>query len=113
MHTETTVTLDQMFSDYSVVRSAGTGELAGATILEGQSQPYFEEDPDGDDHSLETGWELLTGFTGQYSYNGPAMHPSEYIGGGLARHILDTPGLYTVLYGQDSWYVAYRDEGRL
>lgn len=113
MHTETTVTLDEMFSDYSVVRSDGTGELAGATILEDQSQPYFEEDPDGDDHSLETGWELLTGFTGQYSYNGPAMHPSEYIGGGLARHILDTPGLYTVLYGQDSWYVAYRDEGRL
>ena len=110
MATATTATLDEMFSDYSVVRSAGTGELAGITILEGQSQPYFEEDPDGDDHSLETGWELLTGFTGQYSYNGPGMHPSEYIGGGLARHISSTPGLYAVLYGDASWYMAHKPE---
>ena len=110
MHTETTTTLDEMFSDYAVIRSAGTGELAGITILEGHSQPYFTEDPDGDDHSLEAGWELLTGFTGQYSYNGPGMHPSEYIGGGLASHILDTPGLYAVLYGDTSWYMAHKPE---
>ena len=110
MHTATTATLDEMFSDYSVVRSAGTGELVGITILESQGQPYFEEDPDGDDHSLETGWELLTGFSGQYSYNGPGMHASEYIGGGLAQHILDTTGLYTVLYGDDCWYVAHKPE---
>lgn len=106
-------TLDHMFSDYAVLRSTGTGELAGISVVTNISQPYFEEDTEGDDHGLDTNWSLLTGFTGQYGYHGPAMHPSEYIGGGLARHILDTPGLYTVLYGQDSWYVAYRDEGRL
>lgn len=40
------------------------------------------------------GWDVLTGWTGQYSYNGPLMHSSEYVGGGLARHILANPGTY-------------------
>lgn len=42
-------------------------------------------------------WTLLSGFTGQYSYTGPIMHSSEYIGGGLARFILDTPGYYAAV----------------
>lgn len=47
------------------------------------------------------GWELLHAFSSQYSYNGPVMHSSEFIGGGLARHILETPGYYVslVVYG--------------
>lgn len=47
--------------------------------------------------SLPAGWTLLSGFTGQYSYNGPVMHPSEFIGGGLERHIRETPGYYVAL----------------
>lgn len=43
------------------------------------------------------GWEFLTGFSGQYGYGGPHMHQSEYIGGGLARYILDTPGEYAAV----------------
>lgn len=62
------------------------------------------------------GWELLTGWTGQYSYNGPIMHPSEYVGGRLAEHILSTPGLYAVVAVETlddneesaGWAVAYR-----
>lgn len=62
------------------------------------------------------GWELLTGWTGQYSYNGPIMHPSEYVGGRLAEHILSTPGLYVVVTVETlddneeaaGWAVAYR-----
>ena len=42
-------------------------------------------------------WEPLTGYTGQYSYNGAVMHSSEYIGGRLARDILETPGTYVVV----------------
>lgn len=54
--------------------------------------------PDGtDEFDLSDGWELLKGFTGQYSYNGPVMHPSEFIGGGLERHIRETPGYYVAL----------------
>lgn len=105
--------LNDMLSDYAVIRSTGTGELAGVSLVADTNQPYFEEDPDGDDHELDDPWSLLTGFTGQHGYSGPGLHASEYIGGGLARHILDTPGLYTVFYGQDSWYVAYKDEGLL
>lgn len=64
------------------------------------------------------GWDLLTGWTGQYSYSGCVMHPSEYVGGALARHILDTPGLYAVITVEtddDSeeaagWAIAYRDD---
>jgi hypothetical protein len=43
------------------------------------------------------GWSLLRGFTGQHGYSGPIMHDSEFIGGGLARHILETPGYYVAL----------------
>lgn len=44
------------------------------------------------------GWEVESGWSGQDSgkYNGPFMHESEFIGGGLAEHILSTPGYWTV-----------------
>ena len=45
----------------------------------------------------EQGWELMTGYTGQYSYNGPIMHVSEFVGGGLEDAIRATPGLYVVV----------------
>lgn len=51
-----------------------------------------------DDIELDApGWTPLVGFTGQYSYHGAIMHPSEYLGGGLAQHILEHPGTYVVL----------------
>lgn len=50
-----------------------------------------------DQFSLSAGWTLLTGFTGQHGYRGPVMHASEFIGGGLEQHILQTPGYYVVL----------------
>jgi hypothetical protein len=46
---------------------------------------------------MSAGWTLLSGFTGQDGYNGPVMHASEYVGGGLERHIRETPGYYVVL----------------
>lgn len=63
------------------------------------------------------GWELLTGWTGQYGYSGCLMHPSEYIGGGLERHIWATPGYWVVLIpsfaddSDDAWVIAYRETG--
>ncbi len=47
------------------------------------------------------GWEALTGFTGQYSYNGAVMHPSEYIGGGMEDWLLAHPGVYVVTEVRD------------
>ena len=62
------------------------------------------------------GWTLLSGWTGQYGYSGVCMHPSEFIGGGLAEHILATPGYWVavVIYEDDDsdpehWAVAYRE----
>lgn len=42
------------------------------------------------------GWTVETGWSGQDSgkYNGAIMHVSEYIGGALAEHILETPGYW-------------------
>ena len=42
-------------------------------------------------------WEALTGYTGQYGYNGACMHASEYLGGQLAADILSTPGTYVLV----------------
>lgn len=42
-------------------------------------------------------WELIGGYSGQYNYSGPIMHPSEFIGGALARDILAEPGVYVAL----------------
>ena len=66
------------------------------------------------------GWELLGGYSGQYGYSGPIMHPSEYIGGRMERDILARPGLYVALVDYptgdpdedespepDGWAVAY------
>lgn len=78
-------------------------------ILDEHEQDYVEQ-------ARRQGWELLTGWTGQYSYHGPVMHPSEFVGGALADHIRETPGIYvvvTVETDDDSedaagWAVAYR-----
>lgn len=58
---------------------------------------------ESDSHVLEChptygpGWALLNGYSGQDGYRGPIMHASEFIGGGMARDILATPGLYVAL----------------
>jgi hypothetical protein len=57
--------------------------------------------PDGDVEVESDRWEALTGFTGQYAYHGAILHPSEYLGGGLARHIIDNPGIYMVTEVRD------------
>lgn len=46
-----------------------------------------------------TGWTLEKGWSGQYLTRGddPGMHMSEFVGGGLKDHILDTPGLWCVM----------------
>jgi hypothetical protein len=98
---------------------------------------YMEVDADGqsvhaDDADIiqdakSYGWKLLTGFTGQYGYHGPVMYSSEFISGGLARAILETPGYYVAVTvecqgpeaedGEEpeelqpaGWAIAYRTE---
>lgn len=47
--------------------------------------------------SGDSRWSLMTGYTGQYGYRGPIMHPSEFICGSMADDILSTPGLYVAI----------------
>jgi hypothetical protein len=50
-----------------------------------------------DDFNIPEGWELMNGYSGQDRYSGPVMHASEFIGGGMARDILEAPGDYVAL----------------
>lgn len=45
------------------------------------------------------GWEPMRGYTGQHGAGTDAwfMHPSEFIGGALARDILADPGIYAAV----------------
>lgn len=47
--------------------------------------------------NLPEGWTLMGGYSAQDRYSGPIMHVSEYIGGRMARDILETPGDYVAL----------------
>lgn len=59
---------------------------------------HVSVDCNGQSHDEPEGqedlWALQTGWTGQFGYSGALMHSSEYVGGGLAEHILDSPGLW-------------------
>lgn len=83
---------------------------ADGTITE-VPELYAPEMCDGELTTAE--WTLLSGYTGQCSYNGPSMHASEYIGGRLARDILAEPGIYVALVDgssedddPDGWGIA-------
>lgn len=64
-------------------------------LADDEGQHTADTDPDLHRQARAQGWELETGWTGQYSYHGPCMHPSEYVGGALAQHVLT--------YGSDVW----------
>lgn len=102
-----------------VIRVTENGEVEDGP--DGEYAPELSIE-DADDTQLfqqaaETGWELMRGYTGQYSYNGPVMHASEYIGGRMAEDILSTPGLYVAVVVEiddpdeedaAGWAVAYK-----
>lgn len=102
----TTRTLNDVMEFDHVIRVHEDGSI---------SEPSDVFAPEMNDGEVYDGWELLTGFTGQYGYSGPMMHASEFVGGGLERHIRETPGLYVALVDYsgedepDGWAVAYRE----
>ena len=88
---------DEMEFD-SVIYSHGDGTISDAHTMR-SPYVYIAELEDGTwvGEALDEPWELVDGFSGQYGYSGPHMHASEYIGGGLARHILETTGFYVAV----------------
>lgn len=107
--------LNEIMEFDHVVQVHADGTISDSGIY--APELYMEVDSDGqsphaDDSDIigqakSAGWELLSGFTGQYGYNGPVLHPSEFIGGGLERHIRSHPGYYVALtvecYGPHVW----------
>lgn len=80
---------------------------AGGIISDADSAPSAPEacDPDVNATTLD-GWQLITaGLTGQYGYDGPWLHDSEVIEGGVERKIFDHAavnggGYYVAIYAQ-------------
>lgn len=88
-------------------------ELIMSTDEDGQI--LAADEADYRDQATRQGWDLMTGYTAQYGYNGPVMHPSEYIGGAMERDIMAQPGYYValtvdILADEEpaGWAVAYR-----
>lgn len=76
------------------VRNVYAPEINMSTDDDGQ---ILQEHDDALIADLERqGWTVETGWTGQYGNHAknPVMHTSEFIGGGLAEHILSTPGYW-------------------
>lgn len=67
------------------------------TVTDGPTSLYAPDLFDGELDSDK--WEMMNGYSGQDSYAGPVMHDSEFIGGGMARDILGTPGTYVAVVG--------------
>ena len=95
--------LNDAMEFYHVIRVDAAGNVTDSpedVYCEGWVQSVLtdpETDLWEDEFNLPEGWQLMTGYTGQYGYNGPVMHSSEFIGGGMARDILETPGDYVAL----------------
>lgn len=101
-------------------------KILGGKVVEANREIYGPDLYwDMDEFVLDTqgGWELLSGYSGQFQYDGPIMHPSEYIGGHMEQDILAKDGLYvalvcdTIYLNEDDetenvgWAVAYRPLG--
>jgi len=105
--------LENIMSIGHVILSHGDGTVSEPRGLHAP-EVYDNTHTDGaeDVRVSGDGWTLLRGWTGQYNYRGPCMHPSEFIGGNLAQHILDNPGYYvatTIAGYDDEWVIAFRD----
>lgn len=92
--------------------------LADGTVTSahGEYAPEVHDVSDPRNPRISDGWSLLNGYTGQWNYPGPIMHPSEFIGGRLERDIRAEPGVYVaiVIEGPDDdepigWAVARKD----
>lgn len=106
--TETADTLNDRMEFDHVIEVLPSGEVVDRNDIYAPSLYDGELDAKG--------WSLLNGWSGQDRYAGPIMHASEFIGGGMARWILETPGVYVALVDYDDdddgptgWAVATRD----
>ncbi len=81
----------------SVVYSHGDGTISNALGV--YAPDVWEE---GGELYCDLGdWEGVNGYSGQYGYGGPVMHPSEFLGGAMAEYVLENPGNYAMVVVRD------------
>jgi len=97
------------------VTSAEAGVYAPDLIMEtdADGQILAEHETACAQEASIQGWNLMYGYSGRYGGSHSfIMHPSEFVGGHMARDILDSPGLYVTIeiYTDDGdsagWAVA-------
>jgi hypothetical protein len=69
------------------------------SISEPSDKPWAPDVTDNGE-AVSDPWSLMTGYSQQWRYSGPCMHASEFIGGGMARDILEQPGWYVALVAE-------------
>lgn len=73
----------------------------GGMVTDAPSGIYAPSSTDGELDSDD--WEYWSdGYSGQYGYRGPIMHPSEFIGGRIERDLVASPGIYAVVADESS-----------
>jgi len=107
-HIATRDTLNDFMSFGHVIYSHGDGETI--THPSRDTNPPYPPESIHNDEIEGDGWTLESGWTGQYGYNGPSMHASEYIGGRLAQYILETRGYWVALLSYTDCAVAGLDD---
>ena len=101
------MTLNELMSFEHVIQIHDDGSISAPRDI-WAPEPWFDT---ADEPMDDSQWTWLRGWTGQYCYHGAHMHPSEYIGGALERHIRETPGYWAavVFDDHDSWGLAFRE----
>ena len=104
--------LNEVMEFDSVVRVSGKGTVHNVPLLSPYIDMHIYKGDDGqwhDNFELADGWNVESGFSNQQSYSGPVMHSSEFIGGGLETHILETPGYWMAVVVESD--CGYTEEG--
>lgn len=91
------------------------GHIVDVNVLEPTVVLYVDKDGNGvgDEEIQHSDWEPVTGYSGQYGYSGPCMHVSEFLGGRMARDVLEGVGnIYVVTTVEciPDWDDATEDE---
>lgn len=84
-----------------VIEVHADGTVTEPTAIWAPEVSMVRSDPRNPQISSRQGWELLNGYSGQFTYSGPIMHDSEYIGGKMADDILAEPGVYVAVVVSD------------
>jgi hypothetical protein len=110
----------QVHSDGSVTEPVGirAPEVYVDLDEDGQIIGVVSDSRDGVDVlSMPADWHFMHGYTGQHNSSSHSfiMHNSEYVGGKMARDILDQPGFYVAVAVKGlglnvGWAVAYRQQ---